>query len=267
MTTITIATPPTLFEFLSIEERQILVSLSKGQEELVGIGKLEGLYGAALAFDAVLESEAAIFQLLTLIHYHFLFATSCHLRCHHSEAFASARVAIDAALIAAHIITDPASQMAYVRREPPFDAFMRHLGNLIKDGKPLAHTLVPTLVKQYKLVSSFASHADVRTFIHRIQTTEQDGEITHMGVDYFQFAETEAERKYHAFALFHTFTMCLDVFADFLIAEKKAVPQKWKNELHALGGALERRGHTLEKEVRATKGGGMRKGSAAPDKA
>jgi len=78
------------------------------------------------------------------------------------------------------------------------------------------------------LVSTFASHADVRTFVHRIQTTEEDGEITEMGVDYFQFAKIDAERKLHAFGLVHAFTMTLDIFGDFLIAEKKAVPEKWR---------------------------------------
>jgi hypothetical protein len=245
------AKPPILFEFLGMEEQQVLVSLAKGREELAAISKLEGLYGAALSFEAVAESEAAIFQLLTLIHYHFLFATSCHLRCHLSEAFASARVAIDAALIAAYIIKDRAAQYAYVKHQPPFDNFMRNLGQLIKYKKPLPHRLVPLLVKQYKICSSFANHADVDTFIHRIRTTEQDGRITEMGVEYFQFAQNDAERKLHAFGLFHTFTMALDVFADFLVFEKKAVPPKWKEELHGLGKAIEDRSTTLKAEVTA----------------
>jgi len=81
------------------------------------------------------ENEVVIFQLLTVTHYHFLFSTACLMRCHLSEAFASARVAIDAALIAAQIIYDRASQTAYAKREKPFDSFARYLGNLIKDKK------------------------------------------------------------------------------------------------------------------------------------
>ena len=80
MTTINASKPPLLFEFLGLEERQVLISLAKGREELSVIARLEDFYGAALSFDSVVEDEAAIFQLLTLIHYHFLFATACHLR-------------------------------------------------------------------------------------------------------------------------------------------------------------------------------------------
>jgi hypothetical protein len=250
MTTITVSKPPSLFEFLGLEHQQVLVSIAKGREERVVIARLEGLFREALSFDSVIEDEAVIFQLLTLIHYHFLFATTCHLRCHLSEAFASARVAIDAALIAAQIIDSPASQVAYVKREKPFDNLMRHLGQRIKDGKPLPHRLVPLLVKQYKLISTFASHADVSSFIHRVRTTREDGEITWMGVEYFQFARNDAERKLHGFAIFHTFVMTLDIFSDFLILEKKAVLEKWRDELHHLGGEIERRNIGLKAEAR-----------------
>jgi hypothetical protein len=193
-----------------------------------------------------------ILQLLTLIHYHFLFATACHLRCHLSEAYASARVAIDAALIAAHIIEDRASQVAYAKREKPFDNLMRHIGQRMKARKPLPHRLVPLLVKQYKLISTFASHADVNTFVHRIRTTRQDGKIAWMGVEYFQFSRNDGERKIHAFSIFHTFVMALDIFAEFLILEKKAVPKKWKAELHNLGKEIERRNVALKADAKTT---------------
>src|SRR5882672_7531897 len=91
------------------------------------------------------ENEFVLFQLLTFTHYHFLYALACLMRCHLSEAFASARAAIDAALIAAQIIHDRASQVAYTKREKPFDNFARYLGNLIRDGKPLPLPLVPSL--------------------------------------------------------------------------------------------------------------------------
>src|ERR1017187_211449 len=218
MTTIQVSRPPSLFTFLGLEEQQVLVSLAKGREELAVVSHLEGLFDGALSFDTVAEDEAVIFHLLTLIHYHFLFATACHFRCHLSEAYASARIAIDAALIAAHIIHDPASQVAYAKREKPFDgSLMRQIGQRIKGKKPLPHRLVPLLVNQYKLISTFATHADVSSFVHRIRTTREEGQITWMGVEYFQFAKDDRERKIHAFGLFHTFIMSLDIFSDFLV--------------------------------------------------
>jgi hypothetical protein len=236
----TVRTPPSLFEFISMEEQQVLVSLAKGREELAVIAHLEGLYKAAMSFKSAARDDFVIFQLLTFTHYHFLFSTACQMRCHLSEAFASARSAIDGALIGAHIIHDRASQVAYAKREKPFDNFARYLGNLIKDKKALPHRLVPTLFKQHKLISTFASHADVNSFVHRITKSWRDDAVI-MNVEYFQFARDDTERKIHALTLFHTFVMTLDIFSEFLVVEQKVVPAQWQQEIHKLGHTIERR--------------------------
>ncbi len=228
-----------------MEEQQVLVSLAKGREELGILARFEGLYKAAMSFKSSAQDDFVIFQLLTFTHYHFLFSTACQMRCHLSEAFASARSAIDGALIAAHIIHDRAAQVAYAKREKPFDNFARYLGNLIKDKKPLPHPLVPALFKQHKLISTFASHADINSFVHRITKTGQDDEVA-MNVEYFQFARDDTERKIHALTLFHTFVMTLDVFSEFLIVEQKVVPVQWQRELHTLGQNIERRAAELK---------------------
>jgi hypothetical protein len=54
------------------------------------------------------------------------------------------------------------------RREKPFDNFARYLGNLIREGKALPHPLVPVLFNLHKSLSTFASHADVNSFVHRV---------------------------------------------------------------------------------------------------
>jgi hypothetical protein len=242
--------PPDLFHFMSMEEHQVLVSLANMKEELPVLRQLEELYSAALSAKVVREDEFVIFQLLTFSNYHFLFMMACQLRCHLSEAFASARAAIDAALIAAHIINDRASQVAYAKREKPFDNFARYLGNLIKDGKPLPHPLIPVLIKQQKTISTFAAHADVGSFVHRLKrTTGNDGQRM-LAVEYFQFSRSEEERKIHTFSLLHTFVMVLDVFADFLETEQRAVPAQWKEQLHQLGGRIEDRVRQLQDAVR-----------------
>lgn len=252
MTGVVARKPLDLFHFYSMEEYQLLVSLANNKEELAIIARLEGLYSAAMSYGRVAQDDFVIFQLLTFTHYHFLFSTACHMRCHLSEAFASARAAIDGALIAAQIIHDRATQVAYAKREKPFDNFARYLGNLIKDKKPLPHRLVPILFKQHKTISSFASHADVNSFVHRVKrSTDSAGEVT-MSVEYFQFAKNDAERTIHAITLFHTFVMTLDVFADFLIDEQKTVPATWKEAVHKLGKELERRATELKTILRAS---------------
>ena len=245
MTEVIAREPPDLLTFLSMEERQLLVSIANNREEFCIIAHLEGLYNAAMSYKGVAEDDAVIFQLLTLTHYHFLFSTACQMRCHLSEAFASARVAIDGALVAAQIIHDRASQVAYAKREKPFDNFARYLGNLIKDKKPLPHPLVPILFNQHKTISTFASHADAGSFVHRVKKSTQDDQVM-MSVEYFQFAKNDVERKIHALTLFHTFVMTLDVFGDFLVVEQKVVPAEWKTQLFKLGQSIERRASELK---------------------
>src|ERR1700722_2878513 len=245
-------TPPDIFEFLSIEEHQLLVSSRKMEEEFKFIGHLEGLYKAAMSWKTVPENDFVIFQLLTFTHYHLLYTLACQMRCHLSEAFASTRSAIDGALIAAYIINDRAAQVAYAKREKPFDNFSRHLGNLIKDGKPLPHPLMPTLIRQQKLISTFATHADINSFVHRVRLSDEGG--TPMGgIEYFQFARDDNERKIHTYTLLHTYVMVLDVFSEFLAVEQKVVPPEWSTSVRRLGGALERRAKELREAVRASR--------------
>ncbi len=73
---------------------------------------------------------------------------------------------------------------------------------------------------------------------------EADGQPI-IGIEYSQFARDEDERKLHTFALLHTYGMVLDVFAEFLVAEQKVVPQAWADRLHAVGRGLERRAREL----------------------
>ncbi len=244
-------TPPNLLQFLGMEERQLLVSLAKMQEEMGYIAQLEGLYGAATSYKEVRPDDYVIFQLLTFTHYHFLFTLACQMRCHMSEAYASARAAIDAALIAAHIIKDRPAQVAYAKREKPFDNFARYIGNLIKDGKPLPHPLMTTLIDQQKKISMFAAHADVGSFIHRVRDTTDGSGTRMLAIEYFQFARDDDERKLYTLNLLHTFVMILDVFADFLIGEQEAVLAAWKEQLHRLGAVIERRAKELREKVKA----------------
>src|ERR1700686_963972 len=123
------------------------------------------------------------------------------MRCHLSEAFDSVRSAIDAALIAAYIIKDRAGQVAYVKREKPFDNYARYLGNLRKDGKDLPHPLMGTSMDQQKTISRFASHADIDSFVHRVRETKDAEGRGVLGMEYFQFARNDDERALHTISL------------------------------------------------------------------
>jgi hypothetical protein len=247
---VTVRVPPDIFEFLSMEEQQLLISARKMEEEFGAISRVEGLYRGAMSWREVREDDFVIFQLLTFTHYHFLYTIACQMRCHLSEAFASARAAIDATLIAAYIINDRSAQVAYAKREKPFDNFARFLGNIIRAGKPLPHRLMKTLIDQQKTISTFAPHADINSFVHRVRRSEEDGKPM-VGIEYFQFARDDNERKIHTYTLLHTYVMVLDVFSDFLVSEQKVVPPTWAEQLRQLGAAIETRAVELRQSVRA----------------
>jgi hypothetical protein len=163
-----------------------------------------------------------------------------------AEAFASTRVAIDAALIAAHLIKDRAAAAAYVSREKPFDNFDRYLGNLIKDGKTLPHPLMPMLISHKKKISAFASHADVYAFAHRFKLAKTEDRIYEIsGIEYFQTPDNHIERRIHTLTICHMFTMVLDVFSSFLIDEVKVISHEWRSSLTGLGAAIERQADAL----------------------
>jgi hypothetical protein len=243
-----VTSPIDVIRFVSIENEQFLVTLIKSPEELRFVNHLQGLYVAAMTPTEVHENEFAILQLLTLVHHNFLSATASYMRCHLSEAFAAARIAIDAALIAAQIIADRKSQAAYVKREKPFDKLIRHYKNLIKDKKPLPHPLIEELIRVHDIASSFASHADINTFIHRLKRSEHRGKPL-MTIQYFQFSTNNTVRRIHWLNLLTLFVMTLDVFSDFLVSEQKQVPQAWQDELRSLGAHIQRRTEELKKSL------------------
>jgi hypothetical protein len=230
---------PNLLSFVSSENEQFLVSLANDTREMEFVGRLQTLYEAALPDVEVPEDDMPISQLLTFTHYYFLLATAILMRCHLSEAFGCARIAIDATLIGAHLIVNRSDHVAYTNRTKPFDNFDRYLDNLIKDGKPLPHPLVPELVRLRKRLSTFTSHADIGAFVHRVDITREQG-VRQIRVEYFQYAKTTAERQIHALTLFHIFVMVLDVFSEFLALEHKIVPKEWQFEVNRIGTELER---------------------------
>jgi hypothetical protein len=150
-----------------------------------------------------------------------------------SEAFASVRVAVDAALIASVIINDRSAQVAYVKREKPFDKLNRYLKNLVDNGTNLHHA-VPQLLKLHGICSSFASHADIGAFVHRVMISK-DGDKRKIDLQYFQFANSEARRKVHCFNIFYCFVLILDLFSDYLVEERKAVSAEWRKDVIRLG--------------------------------
>jgi hypothetical protein len=242
--------PLDIIKFASIENEQLLVSLANNQEELALHSHVQGLYEAALNHTEIGMNEMVILQLLVFIHYHFLFSNMCLMRCHLSEAYASTRAAIDAALIAAVIIDDRSKQVEYATRKRPFNGGLNnYLKGLITGNKPLPHRLVPTLLELYGKFSIFASHADIGSFVHRVTIDKTSSQQDLIFVEYFQFAKNKTERKIHNLTLLHVYVMLLDIFASFFVVEEKLLPDTWFMEMQELGAYIERHLKVLQTEL------------------
>jgi hypothetical protein len=231
--------PIDLLHFVSIEHEQFLISMVNCREEFDAHSQLQGLFHAGLSKTEVAEDDMVLVQLLVFIHYHFVYSHACLFRRHLSEAFSSARSAIDAALIGAFIIKDRSLQVQYLKRAAPFDNLARHLGNMVRDNKPMPHHLVPVLREVHGKLSRFASHADIDSFIHRVEIAAEDAKPV-VQLQYFQFSRNDVERKIHFVQLLLSFVLVLDVFSDFLVGQLRTVPKQWQDELRALGKALEK---------------------------
>jgi hypothetical protein len=102
----------------------------------------------------------------------------------------------------------------------------------------MPHHLVPALRDIHGKLSSFASHADIDSFAHKVEITEKDAKPV-VQIQYFQFSRNDAERKVHFLQLLLSFVIVLDIFSDFLVSQLRTVPKQWQDELRGLGNALE----------------------------
>lgn len=233
--------PPNLLDFESTEHLQFSTTLVNCPDEVRVLQHVHGLYLAAMSNRTVEPKNIVIFQLLTFVHYHFLFASTCYMRCHIAEAFSSARAAIDGALVAAQIIRDRSTQEAYINRTKPFDKLVRHFKNMIKDKKPLPSPLIEHLITFYDICSAFASHADIQTFMHRLDFVKDPSQQDMMSFGYFQIPREPSEKKRGFLNLLRISVVTLDIFSAFIVEELKFLPDAWRDELHQLGRTIEER--------------------------
>lgn len=223
-------------EFIGLEETNLLASLQNMRQEFDAFSHLDGLYQAAIQHAEVPPSRAIVMQLLLFVHYHLFFSTATLIRCHLSEAFASARSAVDAAMNAYRIIEGHGTQEEYVEGASTF----QHTPNYIRKARKKDPTLFPLadhLLKVHGEFSRSASHADFAVFAHRLEIKSSEREMIQLG--YFQFPKTPPEAKFYFLTLLHTFTVIASVFERFLVEEVKAVPREWSQELRTFGITIE----------------------------
>jgi len=229
--------PPNLLEFVEIGQHNLMATIINCREEFDLFTNIDRLFQDAIAEKSIDPERVMIFQLFVFCHYHLLFSFSSITRTHLAEAFSSARVAIDAALVAHTLIKQPELQPNYIKREKPFDKLLRLYKNKIKDHVEV-DPRAKRLVSRHDHCSQYASHADfdaVATKL-RIQKTPEE---TIVQLHYFLKTQP-ALFKQQLLILLHDFVVILDVFSDMLVDDLHMLPENWRTKLRAIGMAIEK---------------------------
>lgn len=173
--------------FLAVQEENLLASIMNFRDGLDLFARLDGLYRGLPKIDSGdVKGDFALGLLYYRTHFHYYFGASCFLRCHLSEALATTRIAIDAALSAYRIALEPARGGAFLERSDYFQHIKRNIKKEIRDDGsmyPLAHGLI----KLHETCSEFGSHADASSFAHRVDFAEEEGGWQAVRFQYFQF--------------------------------------------------------------------------------
>ena len=236
--------PSDFLEYLGVETGNLLVSLNNHRTEFEMFSRLDALYRTAFRDGRVDSADDLIIpQLLLLVHYHYYHSTATLLRCHLSDALASMRTAIEAGLTAYRIIEDRPSQLKYVQRDKSFQSHKRFFTKVWKTD-PDTFTLAPPLINRWDACSQYGSHADIDTFVHRLDLPDVASRM--LRLHYFQHPRNRYEFGWYFLLLVHTFVIILHIFEKYLVREKALLPEAWGRSISQVGKNAEE----LMKEAR-----------------
>src|SRR6266705_5676497 len=187
-------------DYLGAEEQNLLASILNFRTEFDLFGQLDDILQSPIPRLRIPDEDEVgllVGQLYLFVHFHLYFSVGCLLRSHLSESFSSTRKAIDASLTAYKVILVPETARRYIERDRYFQFIKASLQNEIKKNSskyPLAHVLI----KLHDSCSEYGSHADISSFVHRIEMKELPGANADLlQVHYFQFPRDSAEYKFY----------------------------------------------------------------------
>lgn len=247
-----------LLEYLGVEETNLLVSMNLCKRDMDFFPKLDGLFQEPLKYiDLKVKNKAELthddkhrMTVLTLylyVHYHLYSAFSTMLRCHLSDALSQTRKAIDAAFTAARLIREPATLNAYLERHADY----RNIKRTVSDANKKQETEYPgtgPLVEMHEICSQFGSHADVSSFIHRVEITEPDelGKSL-MRLLMFQKPDSDLEFRYYLVQILSSFSQMLWLFRDFVGDVAKGIEkEKWVAVITQTISAIQKESEQIE---------------------
>jgi hypothetical protein len=217
--------PRNLLSFLGAEHENELVSTHKHARDLDMLSHIDGLFQAPVPHLDVPKGQHAVAQLYLFIHYHLYSTVANLMRLHVAEALGCERKAIDAALTAYELLTDPASALAYEAREWRFLTIKAFIEKARKRD-PTAYPLADELIKAWDMCSEFGAHADSNTFALRLDQVpvENNPNQQKLSFLYFQAPATTDEAHLYYVDAFATFLAMTRVFEPFIKNCAKGFP-------------------------------------------
>jgi hypothetical protein len=250
-----------LLEYIGAEETNLLVSINLCRRDMDVFSKLDSLFQAPMQLinvkmqnkDDLTSDERHKITVLTLylyVHYHLYSAMTNMLRCHLSDALSQSRKAIDAALTACRLMKEPGTLDQYVNSHADY----KNVKRFIADANKKDATSYPDtsrLIDFHEICSQYGSHADVSSFIHRVELTEENevGQAL-FRLLMFQKPDTEHEFRYYLVQILFAFAQMLWLFREFV----GSLPEKfdkasWINAIRDLGGAIEKEGDKIAEDI------------------
>jgi len=227
-------------KFLSGEEQNILSTLVNLRQDFDVFSHLDGLYRAPFGLIDVPVGEELVPNLYLFVHFHLYFSVACLGRSHFSECLASTRKAIDASLSAYEMILDPSSQPLYENRDNRFQFIKAHISRARK-ADPSCYPLAVELLELHDICSEFGSHADVSSFVYRVEMKDTDQSAkSSLLFHYFQFPCDKHEYHVYFVETFLAFHQMLIIFQDFIASKAIGLKVGWREEIAKLGSVLEK---------------------------
>jgi hypothetical protein len=226
--------------FIAGEEQNLLTSLINLRSDFDVFAHLDGLFRGPVGLIDVPKGEEVAPSLYLFVHYQLYISISALARAHLSECLASTRKAIDASFSAYEMMIDPATIPLYENRDNRFQFIRSHIATARKANEA-TYPLASELLALHDICSEFGSHADVSSFVHRVELKDAGypGKNTLL-FHYFQFPRDKDE--YHAYFVetLLAYYQMLVIFKPMVLNRALGLPKTWKSELEMVGDALEK---------------------------
>lgn len=224
--------------FLAGEEQNLLITWSNLHPDFQVFTRLDSLLREPVALIDVPSGQEVVPGLYLFTHYHLYVSVANLARSHLSESLASTRKAIDASLAAYEIILDPSTAPLYEARDKRFLFIKAHIDKARKADES-RYPLAVELIQFHDVCSEIGSHADISSFIYRVEQREMDDPSKNqLFFHYFQFSTDTDEYHLHFVETLLAFFHIARIFEPMIKDRAKGLRADWSADLAKVGAAL-----------------------------